>query len=694
MPHTRWLCCLVLACVSGLALAQSKEDEEDLALAYGDKEFITIATGNRQPIRNAPATATVITAADIEAMGATDLDEVLETVPGVHVSKSASGYNPIYIFRGIYSQFNPHVLMLMNGVPMTSVYLNDRGDIWAGMPLENVARIEVIRGPGSALYGADAFAGVVNIITKSATDIDGTHFGVRAGSFGTRNAWIQHGGNFGPFEVAAYMRIGHTDGQHETIREDAQTGLDALFSSHASLAPGPVNLGYDAADAQFDVGYQNWRLRLGYRFRDNGETGAGIANALDPSGQNRSARTTADLIWQNDQLAAGWSVAAQASFMQQANESRLVLFPPGAFGGAFPDGMIGNPDKWERQGRFSLSTLYSGRAGHRLRMGLGHDDLEIYQVRETKNFTFVFVPGLGNVPVPLGGLVDVSDTNPFMTPHTRRVNYLYAQDEWTVARDWMMTLGVRYDNYSDFGKTINPRAALVWAAAHNVTAKLLYGRAFRAPSFAELYAINNPTQVGNPALEPEQIRTFEGVLNWQPNADTELSLSVFRHQMSNIIGYVPVGTSNAAQNLGRQNGRGFELEGTWNAHRDVRLSANFAWQRNIDETTGQDAGYAPRRQLYGRADWRFLAGWQASTQVNWVMDRHRAAGDPRPPVADYHTVDVTLRSATVSSGWDVAVSVHNLFDANAFEPSLAGSGITYDLPLPGRSLWLQLRYGL
>ena len=122
MPKMRQLCVLVMACLSGLAVAQSGEDEEDLALVYGDKDFISIATGNRQPIRNAPATATVITAADIEAMGATDLDEVLETVPGVHIARSASGYNPIYTFRGIYSQFNPHVLMLMNGVPMTSVY--------------------------------------------------------------------------------------------------------------------------------------------------------------------------------------------------------------------------------------------------------------------------------------------------------------------------------------------------------------------------------------------------------------------------------------------------------------------------------------------------------------------------------------------------------------------------------------------
>lgn len=380
--------------------------------------------------------------------------------------------------------------------------------------------------------------------------------------------------------------------------------------------------------------------------------------------------------------------------MRQANESRLVLFPPGAFGGAFPEGMIGNPDKWERQGRYSLSALYSGWTGHRLRLGIGHDDLEIYRVRESKNYTIVFVPGFGNVPMPLGGLVDVSKTNTFLTPHKRRVNYLYAQDEWNLARDWNLTLGLRYDKFSDFGETFNPRAALVWAAAHNVTAKLLYGRAFRAPSFVELYNTDNPARLGNPSLQPERISTWEGIVTWQPTADTELNLSVFRHRMSNLIGYVSAGASNVSENLGKQKGHGFELEGNWNATRDLHLTANYAWQRNVDESTDADAGNAPRQQLYGRADWRFLAGWQASTQLNWVMDRRRAAGDTRPDVPDYHTVDLTLRSVAVGRGWDVAASVRNLFDEDAFEPSLAGSGITYDLPLPGRSFWLQLRYGL
>src|SRR5450759_670321 len=114
---------LTAAWIAG-AHAAPQSEEEELALAYGDKSFVTIASGSRQPIARAPSVATVITAEDIAAIGAADLDEVLETVPGMHVSRSPIGYNPIYTIRGINTQYNPQVLMLVNGIPITAVYLS------------------------------------------------------------------------------------------------------------------------------------------------------------------------------------------------------------------------------------------------------------------------------------------------------------------------------------------------------------------------------------------------------------------------------------------------------------------------------------------------------------------------------------------------------------------------------------------
>src|SRR5450759_1418737 len=151
------LLAVLLAAWVASSHAAPQSEEEELALTYGDKSFVTIATGSRQPIARAPSVATVVTAEDIAAIGAADLDEVLETVPGIHVSRSPIGYNPIYTIRGINTQYNPQVLMLVNGIPITAVYVGDRSQIWGGMPGENIARIEVIRGPGSALYGRRFF---------------------------------------------------------------------------------------------------------------------------------------------------------------------------------------------------------------------------------------------------------------------------------------------------------------------------------------------------------------------------------------------------------------------------------------------------------------------------------------------------------------------------------------------------------
>jgi outer membrane receptor for ferrienterochelin and colicins len=665
------------------AHAAPQTEEEDLALAYGDKSFISIASGSRQPITRAPSVATVITTEDIAAIGAADLDEVLETVPGLHVSRSPLAYNPIYIIRGISTQYNPQVLMLVNGIPITGVTFGDRSIIWGGMPVENIARIEVIRGPGSALYGADAFSGVINITTKTAADINSTELGLRAGSFNSRDGWVQHGGTWGGFDVAAYLRAGHTDGQRQIIAADALSG-----TPYPSLAPGPVNVGRDAIDGRFDLSRDKWRLRAGYQQRDNVGTGAGVASALDPQGKNFGERISTDLTYQDVNFAPDLDVTAQASYLHIIEKSELTLFPAGTNlgSGVFPVGVIGNPAKWERHLRFNLSTAYTGLQSHKLRFGAGTQNDDLYRTRETKNFDAAYAP------VPL---VDVSDSAPFLRPHSRRVSYVYAQDEWAFTQDWYLTAGLRRDHYSDFGNTTNPRVALVWETAYNLTSKLLYGRAFRPPSFTELYSINNPVTLGNPNLKPETNQSAELAFAWQAASTVQANLNLFRYQMKDILRFKPNPDGSAtAQNAGRQHGQGFEVELVWDVKPNLRLSGNYAQQDSVDEATHQDAGNAPERHVYARADWRFMPRWTLDTQLNYIADRKREASDTRPPIADYHTVDLTLRNQKRNSDWDFAVKVLNLFNADVREPSPSPGLIPNDLPLAGREWRVELSHQL
>lgn len=676
--------------------AENLENDEDLVLAYGDKASVSIATGAPRSLRRAPAVATVITADDIAAMGAVDLDEVLEAVPGLHVSRSANSYAPLYVVRGIYSQQLPQTLVLQNGVPITTLPLGNKGSVWGGYPVEHIARIEVIRGPGSALYGADAFAGVINIITKTAADAPGTEFGLRAGSFATRSAWVQHGGKLGAVDVAAYLRVGATEGQKEIIEADAQTARDRATGTRVSLAPGPVNTGYQAIDAHLDLGFERWRLRAGYKLRDDMGTGAGLASVLDPVGKMKSERINADLSWTDAALSKDWGAGFLASYLYYAQSMPVFpqLSPPGSRIGAytFVDGMTGAPEFQGQQLRLSAFATYTGFAGHSLRLGGGRDHLNLYQTAESRNFEYA----PSGAPIPTGAVRLYEGDSAYIAPHSRSISYLYAQDEWQLAKDWALTAGLRHDQYSDFGGTTNPRLALVWDASLDLTAKLLYGTAFRSPSFSEQYSVNNPVNRGNPKLLPETIRTVEAALDWQARRDTRVKLSLFRYAMKDIIRTVP----NSPQvpgftyfNTGGQRGHGLELEAAWDASRSLRLMGHYAWQAAIDEATQKNPGYAPKHHLYGRGDWRFSDRWALGAQVNWVADRQRAAGDARPRIPDYTTLDLGLRTVQRRSRWGFALTLRNVFNARVLEPSPApGAAIPFDLPMAPRSLQLQATY--
>jgi len=687
------LCFACFLCSQVAFAAAQSSDEEDLALAYGDKYTVSIATGGQQSLRRAPSVASVITAEDIAAMGATDLDQVLETVPGLHVARSANNYSPLYVIRGVYSQFAPQVLVLQNGIPVTTLYQGNKGNLWGGYPIEHIARIEVIRGPGSALYGSDAFSGVVNIITKTVADNYGTEVGARAGSFNTRDAWVQQASNLAGVDVASYLRVGDTD------------GFKSVIPKAAAGTSGPVNVGHQSADGNLDLGYEKWRLRFGYKLRDNIGTGAGIAQALDPVGKQKSERITSDLSWLDPDFSDNTGVGFSASYLHYVQQipTDFQLFPPGSNigGGPSANGFVAGPDTWEQQVRLSGFITYTGMADHSLRVGLGHDDLNLYKTSETRNFTYAsngaLIPNLG------GLVVDYSSSSPFLRPQQRNISYVYVQDEWNLARDWALTAGLRQDNYSDFGNTTNPRLALVWDTSLDLTTKLLYGRAFRAPSFIEAYGTSNPVALGNPNLRPETNATTELAFLWQASRDVQLNLNLFSYQMKDIIRAVANAVPNTGStyaNTGSQNGQGAEVEFIWDVTHKLRLTSNYAWQRSIDEASNQDAGYAPHNQIFARADWRLSGNWLTSTQVNWVAGRKRfsssgSAPDTRPDVADYTTVDLTLSTVRAGGQWNFSASVHNLFDATVLESSVApGSAIPNDLPMAPRNLYLQAIYNL
>lgn len=682
---------------------------------YEDQYILSIATGFDQPIAKAPVVASIITAATIKAMGARDIDQILESVPGLHVSRNPIGYNPIYSFRGVHTGFNPQVLMLINNIPITNLFHGDRNLAWGGMPVEAISRIEVIRGPGSALHGADAFAGVINIITKNPTEAGAGELGLRRGSFNTYDLWLSGSSSLGQLELSTILEIHKTDGSKAQITSDAQTWLDQMTGTQASMTPHRVNLTRDNLDLRSTAVYKDITLRGGLQSRSNWGDGAGIAQVVNPNSKLSSRRYNMDLHYHKQDVLPHLELEGSLSYFRtsQEVEGNLKLYPSGSTGPFFnadrspllPDeqgkpeifkyGVIGNPEIFEKHQRVSLGANYSGLEDHRLSLGAGYYMGHIDQVRETKNFC---VPEDYDRFVVRSGikLFDVTDTDlAFMPEGRRESSYIYIQDIWQLGNDWELTAGVRSDHYSDFGSTTNPRFALVWANTYRLTTKLLYGEAFRAPSFAESNLANNPVALGNPDLRPEKINSYELAFDYRWDIDDALTINFFHYDWDDIILYKSdVGASTmTAQNAGRQTGYGFELELTRPLSRNLQINANFAWQRSQDRLNKADAADSPERQLYVNSRWQ-RDNWYLGIRANWVMNRNRSINDKRPTVKDFLSVDFSARKI-ISEHLEVMLSVDNLFDGEILEPSPNGDPTPFienDLPLAGRSLHAEIRF--
>ncbi|MAZ66617.1 MAG: TonB-dependent receptor [Kangiellaceae bacterium] len=686
--------------LSGIAnqVAAQDEWEEDIIGIYGEEEIVSIATGFATPIHKAPSVATVITAEDIKKMGALDIDDVLETVPGLHVSRSNNGYQPLYLIRGMYSSFNPQVLLLINGVPISSSFTGNRSQLWGGMPVEALARVEVIRGPGSAIYGADAFAGVVNLVTKSADDIQGSFVGSRIGTFDTTDFWFGHGKTYGDLKASLIFEYHKTDGGDQVIEEDAQTILDGVFGTNASEAPGEVSNFRDNFDLRTELEWKNWLVHAGWQSREMG-TGAGIAEALDSGGIQVSDRYNIDVTFSKD-ITNDFDIEVFGGYfkMTQEFDEGLYIFPAGAdigFGAPFSDGVIGAPELFEEHSRFHVTANYRGMESHTWRVGMGYNKDDIYKTQEHKNFG---VDGNGELILPGSPIVDVTDTPAEFLPESDRNNkFIYVQDVWNFANDWEFTAGVRFDDYSDFGDTTNPRLALVWSTTHALTTKLLYGKAFRAPAFAEMRVTNNPVALGNPDLKPEEVETVELAFDYRPMEKLHISASIFHYEWTDGILFVPDEgeTTISAQNAREQSGDGIELEFEWQALDALTLRGNYAYQDSENDITGETVPFVPKQQLFLQADWGVTDDISLHYKLNSVMDRERDQGDLREDVDDYVINDAVLRWEPQNSNVSIALIGRNIFDEDAREPTVNSGpavNIPNDLPLDGRQWLGELRY--
>jgi outer membrane receptor protein involved in Fe transport len=691
VPERRSLSCqkvlvttVTLICCMPCAWMNAWAGGDDLHTSFGTEDMISLAAGYKQPMIEAPSTTTIVTAEDIQHLSARSLADILEHVAGVHIARTPDDRGFDVVSRGRDRRFQ----FLVDNVPYVRGLIFAWTDLADVLPYD-IARIEIVRGPGSAVYGADAVGGVINIITKSGTGLSGVEGGARIGEFNSRDGWFRLGTGWRDLTFNLYAAARTTDELDATIATDAQTTFDQLLGSHASLAPGNVNGHRDVTEARMNLGWGAWKLTMAHFGENDFHTGTGISLALDPNGIYNSNAESVDLSYR-DALNEHWELSGYLSYVYVHQSGRFALFPPGAFDGAFPQGVLQELKDHEQRVHPEATVLYSGFAGHSLRAGLGA-------------FRFTFVPDadIRNYVVRGGMVISTGvyaagagiGDSPVVARTVHQAQYVYVQDEWALAHDWRLTSGLRWDQYKTLGSTFNPRISLVWLTTSHTSLKLLYDTAFRPPGITETSSNGTFGGLGNPQLQPEHTHMIETVLSYDGSVST-MELTLFGYHDSGLIQLLPAASSlNGLEffNQGKAEGYGVEWDAKYRPSKTLTIAATYAFQQSLGRENDNNSAnrLVPKHHITTSLSWSFAPALALECNSVSVLDRTRPISDPRPPPKNYTLIgaDVAWHSSNTLTA---KMGARNIFNSDAREASSSPSTLYYDVPLPGREVFAEL----
>jgi iron complex outermembrane receptor protein len=639
------------------------------------------STASRQALaaRDAPAVVSVITAEDIRQFGYRSVADALVQVPGMYAV--SDGIAPNVGVRGIHAgvrSWSRILKVMIDGQPVA--YRPDASN-FLGASLLNMAaieRIEVVRGPASALYGADAFLGVINIITRP--------------------------GDQRAFAATATVLRGAQDGGGAALHASGQAGAwqwlvsaagDSVDRSGMALPRSSPLYARVVAAARGDVSRgdgerpRNVLLRGAY-VTDNSETALMLHGyRLDADGEfldfgilshnNRIAlhQSTARLHHEYRGL-EHWTLRASIARAQGGPDRRERLSLGAA--ATYPVRELGFVSQ-----ELGLEAQY--RLGDQHSVVAGAD-----RVRDDEQRMRIF-----SVDAASGKRTLVSGTGARERITNQGYYLQYSIRPWSWAG---VTANARRDSHSIFGDSTNWRLALVGNLTPALAWKLLQGTSYKAPTAAQLYAqpLYAGEVLGNLALRPETSRSTEAALQWQASPDLALSLNAYRLTVRAKTELLPVGANLQPQNSGRQQGKGAEAEATWQVGAQ-RWRAQWAWADTDDHFQPrlqplQVTPTASYPRLVARISWQYLhpAWGQVALAARHVSPRRSSKVNSqenflRPyQLASYATLDASWNHAF--GPHQLALRLANLLDRRYAEPGYGG----VDLPAPGRSAAFSYTY--
>jgi outer membrane cobalamin receptor len=643
---------------SPIALAAAEHDSLESELAYlaAERQVVVTASKIEEHVDKTVATTTVITQDDIAHIGARNLLDVLRLVPGIGITQTQIGLREIEV-RGVKTLASEKVQVMLNGHPLDH-NLQNAGSTWVydDLPVDTIKRVEVVRGPGSALYGANAFLAVVNIITQDAKDLDGVQTSASWGSFDTQQYRASWGKQFSnSAEAALHFNFTDTNGINSAIPADSLS-VQGLSSS----APGRSQLTEGRYDLEWQLGYQDFKLDGRYINKKMG-TFFGAATVLS---DDRTQQNYDDYFLR---LSRTWKLQDNFTIDTQIFHDYFSM-----------------DNLWQlAPTQFSRFGLQDTRTGGEIQAN--------YHVNDTQTL----ITGFSYAKEQQGNLIDEVGTDqthlipkPFTAEERIRARWgVFIEDVWDPLKNLRLTLGARYDRYSDFGGTFNPRMGFNWEFIKNYSLKFSYGTAYRAPAFGELGAVNNPVLLGNPMLKPEEVKTFETGIIAHPVVGLTAQVIYYHSAINQIISLVPGQTTiSQYDNKGSVVAEGVELEARYDFGGNLQgsyISANHVLQSSTQ--FDQQLADVPRHRTNLTANWAFNNTWSSFAHMLFKDGTLRALGDTRNDVPGYALFDVGLLGKNMfGKKVDISFNVYNLLDKRYYDPAPASLNFIGDYQMPGR----------
>ena len=632
-----FLACFIQILTLSLA-AGAQEKKIDLTnLSLEDLVSLQIYSASKhlQSASDAPASVTVITADDIQRYGYRTLADILQTVRGFYVT-----YDRDYSFVGVrgfgrLGDWNSRILVLIDGHRIND---NVLGNAMLGteflVDVDMIDRVEIVRGPSSSLYGAQAFFAVINVITRKPPDLKGLELSFTAASFGTYQGRASYGGEYKGIGMVLSGTFYNSQGS---------TLFFPVFDSPAT------NNGI-SSDTDFEnyrhllanLSYRGLNVQGLYSYRDKGvPTGYYGSLFNDPQTVNIDTHQYVSLSYQHS-IGGKWELTARTSY-DQAHLLGPVAIATGVPSSPADLNTYSFSEKWwDGEAQLSRTILEK----HKLTFGT--EVIDNFQQNQ--------------------GDYDAASNTFVADPRSSTIWALYAQDEFAITSKLALSAGVRYDHYSLFGGSTNPRLGLIYHVFRPTTLKVLYGTAFRAPEPFEYETDFGSFYEGNPGLQPETIRSIEGVVEQKIGNHFTASGSVFQNWIGNLITLEsdPSNGLSIYRNSGNANATGMELEVNTRLPDGIEGTASYSITDIVGGVTEPLLRNSPEQLAKVNLSVPF---WRrkilASMDAQYTSSRLTLAG---PPVSGFAVFNVTLLAHTLGKHADLSASLYNILNKKYFDP--------------------------